>query len=239
MGAIPPGRLRAPHPLWEPAAVFAHSHNSGCRPAPRGLHVACRPSAAPDDQLAASNVLYDLHVRDQDRSHSRGVHATKSYNAARAIKPMAFIVFLPFMIVAVLIKWLTGFPVLQNFAWPESAGRFRRIRPDAVYATLEPLETLLKEANDLAGRSDVQPMAKAQQLIADAHKLAGRIEAVCDDFEGQNFSFAHKRRARLYRQIISHARAVAADLRKSGVEPVREARQRWRARPASAFGRSR
>jgi hypothetical protein len=143
----------------------------------------------------------------------------------------AQLILLPFKILFAIVNMLlaiVGFLTRStitssNFARAGAGGRFRRVTPDEVDHAIRPVTTLVARAEELPAKSGIHSIEAARALVAQAQSLAAEIDAACDAFDAQNFSFAHKRTAARYRVTLADARGIAANLRKTRLKGAKAA----------------
>ncbi len=137
-----------------------------------------------------------------------------------AAKLIGTLIALPFQLIALIFKAFTrpSFTSI-NFARQGSGGRFRRVTRDEVAATMQPVIDLVRQAQRLSERSGTMAVTEAEAILDEAHRIADKIDAACDRYERENYSFAYRRDAKVYERLIVQARQVARDLRKSTFTP--------------------
>jgi hypothetical protein len=127
-----------------------------------------------------------------------------------------------FILVAIAVVFVIGgfsrATTTSNFARQGYGGRFRRVSKAEVDSHLAAISELVDQVA-LLKTSSGRPMSpeQARFVIERAKVLATRLDAACDSYEDQNFSFAHKRTARKYGQVIAEARRIARELRDGSV----------------------
>lgn len=109
------------------------------------------------------------------------------------------------------ILWMFGVRLMHldaasKYVRQGVGGRFRQVPASEVLDAMRPVANGLERAKRIAANPGV---ATAVEMRARADEL----DAACDDFEGQNYSFAHKRSARAFNEALAEARQAARDLR--------------------------